>query len=287
MPTFVTVLVEERYRDQAQPAGLVDGLRAAGARVRVLGDAELARADGPAGHAAALASSDVVVARGRSRAVLDGLRTAESRGVPTIDPAAAVTAVRDKGRMGRRLARAGLPVPRTWVGTGPELAGRLAGELTRVAGPPLRGARLIAKPVFGDNATGIRVLETPDTLTGLGPTELVVQELLVTDGLDTDGLDLKLYVIGTRVWAVRKPSPVLANRSRRRPGPVVVTGRLRELALTCGPLFGLTVYGVDCIETAAGPVVIEVNDFPNFTHVSGASRLLARHVLGRVLERTA
>jgi ribosomal protein S6--L-glutamate ligase len=58
-----------------------------------------------------------------------------------------------------------------------------------------------------------------------------------------------------------------------------VADSVAELARTCGRLFGLTVFGVDCLETSHGPVVIEVNDFPNFTAVPGADVLLARHVL--------
>jgi glutathione synthase/RimK-type ligase-like ATP-grasp enzyme len=38
---------------------------------------------------------------------------------------------------------------------------------------------------------------------------------------------------------------------------------------------------VDCVETPAGPVVIEVNDFPNYTGVPGADDALARLVLAR------
>jgi glutathione synthase/RimK-type ligase-like ATP-grasp enzyme len=46
-------------------------------------------------------------------------------------------------------------------------------------------------------------------------------------------------------------------------------------------LFGLELYGVDCIETPNGPVVIEVNDFPNYSGVPGSDQLLADHVIFR------
>ena len=40
-------------------------------------------------------------------------------------------------------------------------------------------------------------------------------------------------------------------------------------------------YGVDTVETAEGVVVLEVNEFPNFTAVAGAAGALADHVLAR------
>ena len=52
-----------------------------------------------------------------------------------------------------------------------------------------------------------------------------------------------------------------------------------DLARRCGKLFGLELYGVDCLQTDAGTVVIEVNEFPNYTGVPGADEKLADYVL--------
>ena len=61
-----------------------------------------------------------------------------------------------------------------------------------------------------------------------------------------------------------------------------VTLALRELALRCGRVFGLELFGVDCIEGLGGPWVIEVNEFPNYTGVARADEQLAEHVLARM-----
>ena len=58
-----------------------------------------------------------------------------------------------------------------------------------------------------------------------------------------------------------------------------MTPALRTLALRCGTVFGLDFYGVDCIETAQGPLVIEVNDFPNYSAVPGADECLAGYAI--------
>jgi ribosomal protein S6--L-glutamate ligase len=60
-----------------------------------------------------------------------------------------------------------------------------------------------------------------------------------------------------------------------------VTPAERALAVRCRRLFGLDLYGIDCIRTPEGPVVIEVNEFPNYTGVPEASDRLADHVLAR------
>jgi glutathione synthase/RimK-type ligase-like ATP-grasp enzyme len=54
------------------------------------------------------------------------------------------------------------------------------------------------------------------------------------------------------------------------------------LALRCGRLFGLELFGVDCVEGPGGPLVIEVNEFPNYTGVPRADELLADHVVACV-----
>jgi ribosomal protein S6--L-glutamate ligase len=146
-----------------------------------------------------------------------------------------------------------------------------------VEGVPRGAYPLILKPAFGDNARGLRVVDSPEQLRTLAWPE---EPALAQAYLPGDGMDLKLYVIGAHLTAVHKPSPFTACTSASS-GPVPMDGRLNQLARLCGQLFGLTVYGVDCLETDAGPVVVEVNDFPNFTTVPDADQLLARHVVSR------
>ena len=66
---------------------------------------------------------------------------------------------------------------------------------------------------------------------------------LAQELLQTDGWDLKLYGIGNRVWAVRKPSPISLLKAgvadvgigpKREAELVKVDARLRDMALTCG-----------------------------------------------------
>lgn len=257
---LIGILAEERYLAQRQPAGLCAALQRDGHGPLLLGDGF---ADAP------LEALDLIVARGRSAHLLELLCRAEALGVRTINRSSSIVAVRDKAAMSRALAAAGLPVPATvW--------GRIS--LVADAFGPDRYP-LIVKPVYGDNSRGIAIVRSRAELLALPWNEpsAIVQELI-----PSDGYDLKLYVIGSEVFAARKPSPVTGDASLPAQD-VPVTGALRALALRCGLLFGLELFGVDCVETKDGPLVIEVNDFPNYTGIPGADERLARYALLRAV----
>jgi ribosomal protein S6--L-glutamate ligase len=265
----VLVISELRYAEQAQPHGFLAAIRERGVELR-----EHSFADGgmPAGVLADLGWADVVVARGRSDQVLAALDVAEQLGVVVVDPPRSIRAVRDKALMGAAFMRARIPIPATFVAEIEALVDTV----------PTWRYPLILKPIFGDNARGLRVVNTPADLATVDWPE---SPALVQSYLPSDGMDLKLYGIGTQVWAVRKPSPFtpcLHPEVRLMP----VDGGEERLAHSCAALFGLTVFGVDCLPTPTGPVVIEVNDFPNFTAVPGADASLAAHVLAAAAART-
>jgi ribosomal protein S6--L-glutamate ligase len=273
----VGVVSEDRYLCQRQPAGLIRALRAAGHPVELLEPTALVTA-----RRLAERPPEVLVVRGRSDDVLWLVDLAEAAGATVVDSARSVRAVRDKLEMDRRLRGADVPLPGTYPAT--------AAALARV---PDDAFPLVLKPRFGDNARGIRLVHDRAALDragldrdGRGPDG----QMLAQSFVPGDGRDLKLYGVGRRVVAVRRPSPV--DLLPGRPGALMpvelvpVTDALRALAHRCAEVFGLGLYGVDCIETPAGPVVIEVNDFPNFTGVPDADFLLAAHVARAAVEAT-
>jgi ribosomal protein S6--L-glutamate ligase len=263
----IAILAESRYLAHRQPAGVAAALAALGHTVEIvvpedvtldIGDRRSLPVDG-------------VVARGRSDHLLAVLRAIECGvGVPTVNASSAVAAVRDKASMGATLRAAGLPIPRTMLGTPARLSHSVPDEWYP----------LVVKPVFGDNSAGLRLV--------VDRAELMHQprgEVLVQPYLRTDGTELKLYVVGDEVWAVKRPvafGPPGADPSAVRPAQVTVTQQLRALALRCGELFGLELYGVDCLTCADGIVVLEVNDFPNYTDVPEASIFAARYITDRL-----
>lgn len=215
---------------------------------------------------------DLIVGRGRSNALMCLLGWAELQGHVTINRQSAIYSVFNKSIMSTVLAAGGVNTPRTFFGSIESLAKNIKKESYPV----------ILKPIFGDNSQGLLVVNGPEELTGL---EWLDPVALAQEYLPGDGYDLKLYVIGGEVWAVRKPSPfkgpgtpVLASDKAE---PVEVPPEYEALGRRCGELFNLELYGVDCIETPGGLLVIEVNDFPNYTSVPEADKKLADYVVQR------
>jgi ribosomal protein S6--L-glutamate ligase len=254
----IAVIAEERYLTQREPSALLAALRRRGLEPLVVDPC-----DGRG--AASLRDVKVAVARGRSPELLALLAALEARGVVTLNRSAAIAGVVDKEIMARRLEAAGLPVPPTIAGSPAEIARACA------AGP----FPLVVKPALGDNARGVVIVSDRAALEALPHEERVLAQPFV----EGDGRDLKLYVAAGEVWAARKASPVLDAGWKQRPAePLAATPAMRALALACGALFGLDAFGVDCVLTPAGPVVIEVNDFPNYSGLPQADDHLARLV---------
>ena len=138
---------------------------------------------------------------------------------------------------------------------------------------------IIVKPVFGDNAEGIVVLEEPADLLRLRWRD---PELIAQEYRPGSGADLKLYVIEDFIAAVRRPSPISPCTARSL-GGVTVNDSLREIVNRVSKVFGLRFFGVDCLEVDGRLEVLEVNDFPNYSSVPNASEVLARRVLMRAV----
>jgi len=269
----VGLLVERRYLSQAQPAGLEAALRARGHRVSVLDPQAVSF---QLGDDRWLQGLDLLVARGRSWEVLCLLTWAETRGLPTINRRGAIAAVHNKAEMAVALAAGGVPMPRTLLGPA-----RMLGSQVR---HPVRSFPMVLKPMFGDNGQGLRVVRAPSELDRLEWPEPVA---LAQELVPGDGYERKVYGIGDEIWVVRRPALFGNVRGTPsageapRPELVPATPAERELAVRCRRLFGLDLYGIDCIQTPQGPVVIEVNEFPNYTGVPEAGERLADHVLAR------
>lgn len=264
----VVVLVERRYLRQRQPAGLCAALGELGLDVEVLDPEQNAYR---AGDDRWLEGVGAIVPRGRSHPLLHLLGWAEWAGVPVLHRRSVVEGVRDKAAMALALERGGVPTPATYFGRPSRLA-----EVLSPADFPL-----LLKPVFGDNSTGLTLVARPSDLAALSwPDPLALAQRWVDGG----HVDLKLYGAGDDVWAVRRRSPLAPVGGGGEAAELVpVTPALAEIARRCRALFGLELYGVDCLETQDGPLVVEVNEFPNYVGVPEVDGALAR-LVGRLVE---
>jgi ribosomal protein S6--L-glutamate ligase len=219
---------------------------------------------------------DVVVAGGGSWGLLALLGWAESIGLPTINRRVAIANLYDKTRMSMALARAGLPTPPAFLAQ--------VETLTRQV--PADEYPLVIKSAFGESGQGLHIVYTPEELSAIFWLEpLAMAQRFVL----SDGFDLKLYGIGERIIVVRAPSSLSIGTQRMRADPQVVptTQELEKLGRACMRLFGLELCGVDCVQTAEGPIVVGIDDFPSFAGVPDIDDLLVDHVVSRTRASTS
>jgi ribosomal protein S6--L-glutamate ligase len=258
-------IIDEKYRPESMPLAVVHQLRQWGHDVALLEP-----------HATVIRLSDLVTQRYdayilKTAAVGPGLsllEAAEAAGIPTINNARSVRLVRDKA-VAIAVAHAhGLPVPPTYFVAHPRLLAQI----------PLEDYPLVVKPSKGSACCDIYRVNHPTDVAALALPGSTHSFLLAQRYVGNPGFDVKLYVLGTQVYAVRKKSPLHPDVNGGE-GLMPVTPELRGLALNVGALFGLDLYGVDVVETPEGWVGLDINDFPGFKGVPGAVVLIATFVL--------
>lgn len=184
-------------------------------------------------------------------------------GATILNPYPLLETLRNKVVVARRLQTAGVPTPESFVTAHPE---QLA--------PLLDDGPLILKPYRGTQGKGIHIIWSADELdnvpTNRGP--VFAQRYHVSDGRDR-----KIYCIGEQVFGVMRGWP--ARTYEEKIGePFTITPELREIALRCGRLFGLTMFGLDVIFSEGAPYVVDVNGTPGFKGVPDAALRLADHI---------
>ena len=270
-------LTESRYMKQRMPAELIEAARRAGLDSEVIvTDEDYARLDsGGEDRVRGLGERyapdrTLFVTRNRSVAGLLQLYYLERRGARSINSYRSIEKSRNKAEMDVDLKAASVPMPVTY----------LAHRLELLSDLPAQAFPVIVKPYLGDNSRGLIVCHTREELEAVTVADPLV---MVQQFLPNDGYDLKLYCYGETVIPVRKASPLTGDPSAPSI-PVELTDEMRRIALACGSLLGLEIYGVDTLATEEGIFVLEVNDFPNFTGIEGIGDRLLEYLVTRAQE---
>ena len=178
----------------------------------------------------------------------------DSQGAHFLNSFAATAATVNKIRAASILAGANIPIPQTWA----------TGDLALISDH----FPVMIKPNVGHGGANIRVVRSVTDLSSTGIEDgTLVQELV--EPIDEE---VKLYVIGERVFGIRK-DPGSGTRE-----PIAVDANFEKIALSCGRALGLEIYGVDIAVSRGEPVVIDVNHFPSFRAVPNVVGPLADHI---------
>jgi ribosomal protein S6--L-glutamate ligase len=230
----------------------------------------------------------IVVRIGASSSVYGNavVRQFEMQDVVCINGSLAISRCRDKLRALQILTRKGVGMPRTAVADHPADVDRL---LRSVGDPPY-----IIKVIEGSKGLGVVKADTlgaarsvVEALQGLNA-RILVQEFIA----EAAGSDIRCFVVGDRVVAAMRrqgaPDDFRSNLHRGGSATRYKVSRLeRETAIAAARAMGLSVAGVDLLQSDRGPLVMEVNSSPGLEGIETATGIDVATKVVELLERRA
>jgi ribosomal protein S6--L-glutamate ligase len=252
-------------REKAHKAGSVMQEAAELLRTRGIAVEDIYPEDSGLDVAQVEADCDLYLLKSGTETALGLAGVLHAAGAKIINPYPTVVAMRDKIVSTKMLQSANVPLPETWFASKPE-------QLTRL----LKEGPIVVKPFWAaSQGRGVQIVKTEDELSTVITEDGVV---FAQRYYQPDGRDHKLYVIGDRVFGVRRvwPPKTLEDKLGE---PFDVPDEMREIALGCGRAFGVGLYGVDLITSGGKPYVVDINTFPGFKGVPNAAELLAEQIM--------
>lgn len=213
---------------------------------------------------------------------MDALARLEASGMVVLNPAKAIEASVDKFLASARLQAAGLLTPRTLVCQTVDDA---------LAGFERLGGDVVVKPLFGSEGRGIaRVSDVDLALRAFKMLSQFGGVLYLQEFIAHEGYDLRLFVLGERVYAMRRRSALdwRTNVSRgATTEPLVANGELVDLALRAAAAVGAPLAGVDVLPGLDGRLyVLEVNAVPGWKALASTLDVdIASEILSYIAER--
>jgi ribosomal protein S6--L-glutamate ligase len=198
------------------------------------------------------------------------VRQFEMMGVYCLNESQAIARSRDKLRCLQLLSRHDIGLPPT-VYT--RQADHVPDCIERVEGPPV-----VVKLLQGTQGIGVVLAETAmaagsviEAFHGLDQ-NILIQKFIK----EAKGADIRAFVVGRKVVAAMKRQALAGEfRSNIHRGgkarKIRLSPEYRRTALAAARVLGLTVAGVDMIESDEGPMVMEVNSSPGLEGIQKAT----------------
>jgi len=198
------------------------------------------------------------------------VRQFEQMGVPVLNSAAAITQSRDKLRSMQILSRHDIGMPPT------AFVRRKEDVLPAIEN--VGGAPVIIKLLEGSQGVGVILADTVKIAEAIIETlQSAKQNVLLQKFVaESKGKDIRAFVVGGRVVAaMRRVAAGQEFRSNVHRGgsteAVKLSDAFERTAVKAAQIMGLKVAGVDMLEGASGPQVMEVNSSPGLEGIEGAT----------------
>lgn len=194
----------------------------------------------------------------------------EAMGVPLVNDAPSIARSRDKLRCLQLLATAGIDIPRTVMAYQGSNIRRLVDE---VGGLPA-----IVKLLRGTQGVGVMIATSMTEVEGILSTFWELgQEILIQEFIrESKGKDVRALVVGNEVvGAMRRSAKKGEFRSNLHLGgegkPLPLPKDYASIAVKAAQVIGLSVTGVDMLESKNGPKIMELNSSPGFEGLETAT----------------
>lgn len=208
------------------------------------------------------------------------MRHLEETGTYVVNPVDALLKVRDKYSTITLLAKAGLPVPETYVTESAHWAYRMTRDLKKI----------VCKPITGGLGFGMMKFEDSDlAFNAYKRLEAMGLPLYVQEYLENPRRDIRAFVVGDRIVAsIYRVAPKENWKANialgSKPKALKLPKELEEMVIKATKTLELVYAGVDILETKKGAVMLEVNGSPSWQGLKEASGVnvadvLVRHVL--------
>jgi ribosomal protein S6--L-glutamate ligase len=207
------------------------------------------------------------------------VRQFEMQGVYSVNSSISIVRSRDKLRSMQIFSRHDIDIPKSIFTNQPKDVDFLIKEIG--------GAPVIIKLLEGTQGIGVVLAETKkaarsviEAFHGLNA-NMLIQEYIAEAG----GSDIRAFVVdGKVVGAMKRQGAEGEFRSNLHRGgsakAVRLTPAQRTLALRAVKAMGLTMAGVDMIESKRGPLVLEVNSSPG---LEGIEKATGKDIAGAVI----
>lgn len=206
-------------------------------------------------------------------------RQFEMMGTYTVNKSIAIVRSRDKLRSLQLLSKASVGIPKTVFSKSTSAVDDLI---------DLIGVPMIIKVARGSQGNGVVLAETRKAAKSVVQAfyvenvSILLQEFIEEAG----GADIRAFVVGNRVVASYKRQSLDDDfRSNIHQGgsgtAVSLTDEERRTALKAAKAMGLQICGVDLIQSARGPLVLEVNSSPG---LKGVEKVTGRDVADKIIE---
>ena len=212
------------------------------------------------------------------------VRQFEQMGVFCVNPSHGISVSRDKLRALQVMSRHRIGIPRTlFVRHSKEILP----SIERMGGPPV-----VVKLLEGTQGVGVILADTTkvaeaviETLSGPARMSVLLQQFVK----ESRGRDIRAFVVGNRVVAAMRRTAVGEEfRSNIHRGgsaeAVELDSEYARVAVYAAQILGLRVAGVDLLEGADGPILMEVNSSPGLEGIEASTGIDVAGEIIRLIE---